>query len=77
MVLVKAVTRNKRGPRPMQVPLEKLLSSQSGGRHESNTPYLVTSTETVRHIRDGEKGGGEKGVWRWGETPMTESLYNV
>ena len=25
------------------------------------------STETVRFIRDGEKGGGGKGVWRWGE----------
>ena len=26
----------------------------------------LTSTETVRLIRDGEKGGG-KGVWRWGK----------
>ena len=25
-----------------------------------------TSTETIRLIRDGEKGGGE-GVWRWGK----------
>ena len=66
MVLVKAVTRNKGGPRPLQAPLDKLLSSHSGGRHESNTPYLVNmvlnaSTETIRLIRDEEKG-----VWRWG-----------
>ena len=26
----------------------------------------LTSTETIRFIRDGEKGGGE-GVWRWGK----------
>ena len=25
------------------------------------------STETVRLIRDGEKGGGGKRVWRWGK----------
>ena len=25
------------------------------------------STETMRLIRDGEKGGGARGVWRWGE----------
>ena len=30
---------------------------------------VLTSTETVRLIRDGEKGGGGRGqgVWRWGE----------
>ena len=27
---------------------------------------LNSSTETIRLIRDGEKGVGE-GVWRWGE----------
>ena len=27
------------------------------------------STETIRLIRDGEKGG--KGVWRWGEREIT------
>ena len=25
------------------------------------------STETIRLIRDGEVGGGGKGVWRWGK----------
>ena len=27
----------------------------------------LTSTETRRLIRDGEKGGGGNGVWRWGK----------
>ena len=27
--------------------------------------WCLTSTETIRLIRDGEMGGG--GVWRWGE----------
>ena len=27
--------------------------------------WCLTSTETIRFIRDGEKGG--KGVWRWGK----------
>ena len=27
---------------------------------------LLNVTETIRLIRNGEKGGG-KGVWRWGE----------
>ena len=27
--------------------------------------WCLTSTETIRLIRDGEHGG--KGVWRWGE----------
>ena len=30
----------------------------------SMVQYCFTSTETVRLIRDGEKGG--KGVWKWG-----------
>ena len=25
------------------------------------------STETIRLIRDGVKGGGGEGAWRWGE----------
>ena len=32
---------------------------------KSKSTWCLTSTETVRLIRDGEKG--EKGVWRWGE----------
>ena len=32
----------------------------------SKSTWCLTSTETVRLIRDGEKGGRE-GVWRWGE----------
>ena len=31
----------------------------------SKYTWCLTSTETIRLIRDGEKGG--KGVWRWGE----------
>ena len=31
---------------------------------------LLTATETIRLIRDGENGG--KGVWRWGKR---ESIY--
>ena len=27
---------------------------------------VLKSTETIRLIRDGEKGVGEEGVWRWG-----------
>ena len=29
--------------------------------------WCLTFTETIRLIRDGEKGGRGKGVWRWGE----------
>ena len=32
---------------------------------ESKETWCLTSTETIRLIRDGEKGG--KGAWRWGE----------
>ena len=34
-----------------------------------------TSTETVRLIRDGEKGG--KGVWRWGKNDSNTYRYTV
>ena len=33
------------------------------------------STETIRHIRDGEKGG--KGVWRWGGGRLYTYRYIV
>ena len=32
------------------------------------------STETIRLIRDGEKGG--KGVWRWGEREIINLLLH-
>ena len=38
----------------------------------SKETWCLTSTETIRLIRDGEKGGGGKGVWRRGER---ERLY--
>ena len=33
----------------------------------------LTSTETTRLIRDGEKGG--KGVWRWGKREINNTIY--
>ena len=33
----------------------------------SMVQYCFTSTETVRLLRDGEKGGGGRGVWTWRE----------
>ena len=36
----------------------------SGSDILSSDTWCLTSTETIRLIRDGEKGG--KGVWRWG-----------
>ena len=36
----------------------------------SKQTWCLTSTETIRLIMDGEKGG--EGVWRWGER---ESIY--
>ena len=35
------------------------------GMYVSKYTWCLTSTETIRLIRDGAKGG--KGVWRWGE----------
>ena len=32
--------------------------------------WCLTSTETIRLIRDGEKGG--RGLWRWGKKEMTD-----
>ena len=31
----------------------------------------------MRHIRDGEKGGGGKGVWRWGKRKIYTYRYTV
>ena len=37
--------------------------------------WCLTSTETIRIIRDGEKGG--KGVWRWGRGRLYTYRYTV
>ena len=34
------------------------------------------STETIRLIRDGEKGVGGKGVWRWGKREIIYLLLH-
>ena len=33
----------------------------------SKQTWCLTSAETIKLIRDGEKGVGVEGVWRWGE----------
>ena len=38
---------------------------------------MLKVTETVRLIRDGEKGGGGKEVWRWGERGLYTYRYTV
>ena len=39
----------------------------------SEDTWCLTSIETIRLIRDGEKGGG-KGVWRWGKREVIIDL---
>ena len=42
----------------------------------SKYAWCLTSTESIRLIGDGEKGG--KGVWRWGEKDIIYlSVYTV
>ena len=40
----------------------------------SPVTWCLTSSETMRLIRDGEKGGG--GVWRWAEREITYLLLH-
>ena len=54
----------------------RLLSCRAGAdqlltsdMNPSKFTWCLTSTETIRLIRDGEKGGG---IWRWGKR---ETIY--
>ena len=53
-----------------------LRSAGSEFQPVSKYAWSLPSTETIRLIRDGEKGG--KGVWRWGEKDIIYlSVYTV